>query len=87
MPPDGNMTGAVYLLDEIAARTAMLDVACNCCSRRGRLSMARLLAEHGEATPGTVVLAQLIATCREVKSGQLYDRCGAHFPQLPVLFP
>jgi hypothetical protein len=37
-------SGAVTLR-EIAL--PMLDVACSCCERRGRLSVARLIAEHG----------------------------------------
>jgi len=46
-------TGLGYvLLGEIAERftaagLAMLEVSCNRCDRRGRLSIARLLAEHG----------------------------------------
>ncbi len=74
------------LLGEIAFCTAMLDVVCHRCSRRGRLSMTRLLAEHGPDMPGPDFLATLMATCGEAKPGQLYDRCGAHFPQLPALF-
>jgi hypothetical protein len=39
-------SGAVTLGD-IAGKLSMLDVACSKCDRRGRLSVAKLIAEHG----------------------------------------
>jgi hypothetical protein len=85
--PGSRITGTIILLGKVAARTAMLDVACHCCSRRGRLSMTRLLPEHGPDMPVPEFLAGIMATCGEVKSGQLYDRCGVRFLRLPGLFP
>jgi hypothetical protein len=37
----------VYILRDVAALTAMLNVTCRKCGRRGRLHPARLLCEHG----------------------------------------
>ena len=39
-------SGAVTLGD-VAGKLAMLDVACSKCERLGRLSIAKLIAQHG----------------------------------------
>jgi hypothetical protein len=65
----------------------MLEVACRKCPRRGRLSIARLIAEHGRDDGGR--LAELIAAdCPKMQksSSDIYDRCGVHFPELPKWF-
>jgi hypothetical protein len=36
-----------FTLAEIAAKLRMLEVACSRCERRGRLSLARLIQQHG----------------------------------------
>ena len=65
----------------------MLEVACRKCPRRGRLSIARLIAEHGRDDYGD--LRALIAhDCPRMQkpSSDIYDRCGVHFPELPRWF-
>jgi hypothetical protein len=42
-------SGAVTL-GEIAGRLPMLEVACSCCERRGRLNVAKLIERHGPDT-------------------------------------
>jgi hypothetical protein len=64
-----------------------LEVACRRCERRGRLSIARLIAEHGRDEGG--YLRQIIAhDCPKMQnpSSDIYDRCGVHFPELPRWF-
>jgi hypothetical protein len=66
----------------------MLVVACSGCERRGRLSIARLIAEHGH---DGYDLRWLIAhDCPKVQNPTadiyIYDRCGVHFPELPRWF-
>ena len=39
--------GVITLADMQAKGMRMLEVACRRCERRGRLSIARLIAEHG----------------------------------------
>jgi hypothetical protein len=64
----------------------MLEVACRRCDRRGRLSLARLIAEHGHAgLPDLRIL--LAADCPHIRSAAIYNRCGVYFPQLPGLIP
>jgi hypothetical protein len=59
----------------------MLEVACRKCPRRGRLSIARLIAEHGRDDYGD--LRQIIAhdgpRMREPQAS-IYELCGVMFP-------
>jgi len=78
------MPGGVISLGEIAGRTALLQVACDRCDRRGRIRTARLLAEHGADLP-VAELLRILAGCPGAQGLQPHERCGAHFPQLPAL--
>jgi hypothetical protein len=62
----------------------MLDIACSRCKRVGRLSMDRLIQQHGAAFGIPELL--LMATCEKRQSVSAYDLCGVHCPQLPKLF-
>jgi hypothetical protein len=41
--------GGSILLGEVAEHLTTLEIACNRCDRRGRVSMERLMAVHGPA--------------------------------------
>jgi hypothetical protein len=41
------MTSGAVTLGDIAGRITILEIACARCERRGRLRVAKLLAEHG----------------------------------------
>ena len=76
--------GAYLLSDVVAVGLKQVDVACKKCGRRGRVSVARLLAEHGPDMP-LPGLPQLIAKgCPLVNATSYYDRCGAYFPNLDL---
>jgi hypothetical protein len=82
------MSAGTISLGQIAERLSVLEVACNRCDRRGRLSTTHLLREHGNI-PGPVLLERLSADCPQKQAmlrGQLADVCGIHNPQLPRLF-
>ena len=79
--PEGELT-----LGQVADRIVMLDIICDHCGRRGCLSTARLVANHGRWMTMPELLDILARDCDRRKSGSLYQTCGAHFPQLPVLF-
>ncbi|MDT7952396.1 MAG: hypothetical protein RQ966_12910 [Acetobacteraceae bacterium] len=81
------MGSGAILLGQVAERTAILDVACTRCERRGRLRVAGLLAQHGPEKPMTLLLDELAADCPRSGSTDIYNQCGAHFPDLPRLFP
>ena len=73
-------------LGQVADSVVMLDVICNQCGRRGCLSTARLVHEHGREMTMPALLDLLAADCPRRASSSLYQACGAHFPQLPALF-
>jgi hypothetical protein len=79
-------SGAVTL-GELAGRLAMLEIACSRCERRGRLSVARLIEQHGADARLPDLRAVLAGNCPRVASVSINDRCGVHYPQLvaPVL--
>jgi len=78
--------GVITLAEMRAKGMTMLVVACRRCERRGRLSIERLIAEHGS---GVLDLCAIIAAdCPKMRnpSASMYDRCGVHFPELPRWF-
>jgi hypothetical protein len=75
--PSGSIT-----LGQVAARLHMLQVACNRCERTGRLSIDRLLAEHGAAMPIPELRHIVAADCPRMIEGKIADPCGVHFPGL-----
>jgi hypothetical protein len=89
--PTPETTGPSYvLLGEVAerfaaARLTMLEVSCNCCDRRGRLSIGRLLAEHGPELPGPELRRIIAHDCPRRVAGKIPDVCGVHFPRKVAL--
>jgi hypothetical protein len=53
-----------------AAGLTMAEVSSNRCERRGRLSIARLLAEHGHALPGPELRHVTAADCPRTIAGK-----------------
>jgi hypothetical protein len=72
-------------LGQIAAGIPVLDVSCNRCDRRGRLRIARLMAEHGADLPIPTLRRIVAADCPRMRAGHLHDVCGVHFPGLAGL--
>ena len=91
-PTHAAAVSGVVTLGRIAALFAdagltMLEVSCNRCPRRGRLSIARLLAEHGPALPGPELRRIIAHDCPRMIAGKIPDVCGVHFPQMVALTP
>jgi len=80
------MLSTVITLAKIAPKLTMLEIACTKCDRYGRLSVTRLIAEHGEDMALPELKEVLAADCPRQRATSLYDRCGAYYPQLPRLF-
>ncbi|MGE4048416.1 MAG: hypothetical protein AB7F35_26410 [Acetobacteraceae bacterium] len=81
----------VYLLGEIvAAFTAtgrtLITVNCARCQRHGRLSLRRLLAEHGPDARGPDVLNAIAADCARQGTRSVHDVCGVRFPEMREVF-
>lgn len=73
-------------LGQAARHVAMLTLACNRCGRRGRVSVARLLAEWGKHTALADISDDITASCPQRKAHSIYEQCAAHWPDLPSLF-
>ena len=73
-------------LGQAARHVAMLTLACNRCERRGRLSVARLLAEWGEHMALADISDDITAGCPQQTARGVYDQCAVHWPDLPGLF-
>ncbi len=74
-------------MGRVAERGAtMLALACRKCERRGRVSVARLLAEWGEHAALADIADDATVDCPRRNARQLYELCGVHWPDLPGLF-
>jgi hypothetical protein len=76
---------AYLTLADIAAKTDGLVVACSRCDRRGRCSLAKLIAQHGPDKPGPELLRELSPDCPRRGSTSWYERCDPHCPELAAL--
>ena len=72
MPRDGSM-----ILSDVRGPT--IGIVCEPCERRGRYTVERLMAEHGDAKL-TDLLATL-ADCPKARSAGIHDRCKAVYGQ------
>ena len=59
-------------------------VGCSKCHRQGAYRLARLADRYGAETTLPHLIEALAADCelREAKRPNIYDRCGAFFPDL-----
>jgi hypothetical protein len=71
---------------DLRGKLTMLEIACRRCDRRGRLRIDRLIAEHGERAGLPDLRVLLAADCPHIRSAEITNCCGVHFPQLPGLF-
>jgi hypothetical protein len=77
--------GAITL-GELVGKVDLLKIACHRCERRGRLSLARLIDEHGWDTGFPDLWVPLAGDCQHARSTALHNRCTIYYPQLPALF-
>ena len=70
----------------MAAKTAMLDIACSQCDRRGRRNAQKLIAEHGAGIGLPELKEKLAKGCPRLDSLSVHERCGVHYPHLPEMF-
>lgn len=63
----------------------VIDKACNCWDRRGRLQAARLMAEPGAYMPVPALPRTIAMDCPRMQVAQVRDVCGAHVPNLSGL--
>ena len=73
-------------IGELQGKLTMLEVACHRCERRGRVSLSRLIEEHGADTGLPDLWEILAGDCEHARSTALNNRCAIYYPQLPALF-
>jgi hypothetical protein len=61
-------------------------VASSHCDRRGRYSLAKLIAKHGPDKSSIELLRELSADCPHRESTSWQERCDPHCPELAALF-
>ena len=62
-----------------ASGTATLRVACLCCTRKGKYSVSRLIAQKGPAMNMVTLKALLPRDCPK-RLESMMDPCGVYFP-------
>jgi hypothetical protein len=76
------MKGDAITLAAAAAHFTMLEIACRRCERRGRLSVRRLIEQHG-AEMGLPELGDVLrGDCPKAEAIPTSERCSLFFPQL-----
>ena len=73
-------------LGELQGKLDLLDIACHRCERSGRVSLARLIDEHGADTGLPDLWESLAGDCQHAHTTALNNRCAIYYPQLPPLF-
>jgi hypothetical protein len=73
-------------LDELQGKLTMLEVACHRCERKGRVSLARLIDEHGADKGLPDLWESLAGDCQHARSTAVHNRCAIYYPELPGLF-
>ena len=66
----------------MAAKFAMIEIACRRCERRGRLSAARLIEQHGADIWLPSLCDVLAGDCPKRESVAAGERCSVYYPQL-----
>src|SRR5438477_3065940 len=73
-------------LGELQGKLDLLDIACHRCERSGRVSLARLIDEHGADTGLPDLWEALAGDCANAGSTALHNRCAIYYPQMVGLF-
>ena len=69
------------MLGDLAGKITILEIACRRCERRGRLSVARLIGQHGD-TRLPELRYILAGDCPNAGAVSISERCSAYYPQL-----
>ena len=73
-------------LNELVGKLDLLEIKCHRCDRHGRVSLARLIDNHGSATGLPDLWEILAGDCANAGTTALNSRCAIYYPQLPALF-
>jgi hypothetical protein len=79
-------TKGVLVLADLIGRADTLELHCDRCGCRGRLSVARLAREHPPETPLPRIMRAHIGDCPNRNAQQKRERCDPYSPTLLRLF-
>ena len=69
MPDKAFPTGRSVLLSDVARDTCWLEIGCRQCGRYGRLSVLRLIREHGATATAWSIVEAVSAACPQRAAG------------------
>ena len=72
-------------LADLLPHVTHLGIACPRCDRRGRVSVARLVEQHGVGAGLRDAIGAINADCPKVTAQGVMDRCEVYFPGLDRL--
>ena len=73
-------------LGELKGKLDLLEIKCHRCERHDRVSLARLIDEHGADAGLPDLWESLAGDCPNARTTAVHNRCAIYFPQLPALF-
>lgn len=73
-------------LSELVGKLDLLEIKCHRCDRHGRVSLARLIDDHGADRGLPDLWESLAGDCPNARSTAVHNRCAIYYPQLPMLF-
>jgi hypothetical protein len=76
------MSRAYLIFGDIEGKLDMLRVECSRCGRKGRYSVAKLIAQHGRKGNMTVWVHNLKGDCPGRNAMLLHERCDLICPDL-----
>jgi len=79
------MARTYIVFGDIAGKLDILRVECTRCPRKGRYSVAKLVAQYGRRGNMTKWISDLKADCAQRDVSQLHERCDLICPDLPKL--
>jgi hypothetical protein len=71
-----------FILSDV--REPTLTIVCEPCGRRGRYSVERLMAKHGDTK--LLYLLPALTNCPKIESANIYDRCKARSTSTAINF-
>ena len=77
------MSRTFLTFGDIAGKLHMLRIECTRCARKGRYSVAKLLAQHGHRGNMSKWVSDLRGDCHKRNAAHLHERCDLICPDLP----
>jgi len=79
------MSRTFLTFGDIAGKLHMLRIECTRCARKGRYSVAKLLAQHGHRGNMSKGVSDLRGDCHKRNAAHLHERCDLICPDLPKM--